>query len=128
MAMETLASQLTTAVRLPSMVSVSFNGRVPSSLPMAGPTSRVRALRCSALSSPSIGKTFSLSVFFGFSFEILWLFGDLPLPFLWIGLSCGCWCNVEREMALHVGYLPPFGGRENGEDDRKWTFYFYFYF
>ncbi|XP_024020971.1 anthranilate synthase alpha subunit 2, chloroplastic [Morus notabilis] len=52
--METLASQLTSTLRLPSMVSVSFNGRLSSSIVLTKPSSRVHTFRCSALSSPSL--------------------------------------------------------------------------
>ncbi|XP_062085151.1 anthranilate synthase alpha subunit 2, chloroplastic-like [Humulus lupulus] len=54
--METLSSQLTSTVRLPSLVSVRFNGRsVSSSLALTGTGSgsRGRTIRCMALSSPS---------------------------------------------------------------------------
>ncbi|PON49402.1 Anthranilate synthase component I [Trema orientale] len=55
--MDTLASQLTSAVRLTSLVPVSFNGRsVSGSLALTGSGygSRVRTHRCMALSSPSL--------------------------------------------------------------------------
>ncbi|GMN23803.1 hypothetical protein TIFTF001_000268 [Ficus carica] len=53
-AMETLASQLTPMPRLPSVLSVSFNGRVSTSIFLQKPSSRPRTFRCSGLSSPSI--------------------------------------------------------------------------
>ncbi|KAL5580772.1 hypothetical protein UlMin_013214 [Ulmus minor] len=52
--METLASHLSSAICMPSMVSVSFNRRVSTSLSLLGNTSRIRTLRCSALPSPSL--------------------------------------------------------------------------
>ncbi|KAF4346657.1 hypothetical protein CsatB_030035 [Cannabis sativa] len=54
--METLSSQLTSAICLPSLVSVSLNGRsVSSSLALTGTgfCSRARTVRCMALSSLS---------------------------------------------------------------------------
>lgn len=59
LAMETLAvssRQLTSTLAFPSTVSVNFKGRVSSSLSLLRSTARVRTLRCSALSSPSLGK------------------------------------------------------------------------
>ncbi|PQM34458.1 anthranilate synthase alpha subunit 2 chloroplastic [Prunus yedoensis var. nudiflora] len=55
--METLAvgpRQLPSTLTSPSTVSVNFRGRASSSLALLRATSRVRTLRCSALSSPSI--------------------------------------------------------------------------
>ncbi|XP_050369922.1 anthranilate synthase alpha subunit 2, chloroplastic [Argentina anserina] len=57
--METLAvssRQLTSALAFPSTVAVNFNGRVSSSLPLLRSTARVRTLRCSVLSSPSLAE------------------------------------------------------------------------
>ncbi|XP_061988115.1 anthranilate synthase alpha subunit 2, chloroplastic-like isoform X1 [Rosa rugosa] len=58
--METLAAvssrQLTSTLALPSTVTVNFNGRVCSSLPLLRSTARVRSLRCSAISSLSVAE------------------------------------------------------------------------
>ncbi|KAM5583301.1 anthranilate synthase alpha subunit 2, chloroplastic-like [Rosa sericea] len=58
--METLAAvssrQLTSTLAFPSTVTVNFNGRVSSSLPLLRSTARVRSLRCSAISSPSLAE------------------------------------------------------------------------
>ncbi|PRQ34433.1 putative anthranilate synthase [Rosa chinensis] len=58
--METLAAvssrQLTSTLALPSTVTVNFNGRVSSSLPLLRSTARVRSLRCSAISSLSVAE------------------------------------------------------------------------
>ncbi|KAL6204455.1 hypothetical protein ACLB2K_021722 [Fragaria x ananassa] len=57
--METLAvssRELTSTLAFPSTVAVNFNGRFSSSLPLLRSTARVRTLRCSALSSPSLAE------------------------------------------------------------------------
>ncbi|XP_024180945.1 anthranilate synthase alpha subunit 2, chloroplastic isoform X1 [Rosa chinensis] len=58
--METLAAvssrQLTSTLALPSTITVNFNGRVCSSLPLLRSTARVRSLRCSAISSLSVAE------------------------------------------------------------------------
>ncbi|KAL6203380.1 hypothetical protein ACLB2K_027080 [Fragaria x ananassa] len=57
--METLAvssRQLTSTLAFPSTVAVNFHGRLSSSLPLLRSTARVRTLRCSALSSPSLAE------------------------------------------------------------------------
>lgn len=102
-AMETLASQLTSTLRLPSMVSVSFNGRLSSSIVLTKPSLRVHAFRCSALSSPSLGK---LLIFFRFLLKSSNSLSSEPSTLLFSGSGSVCRKMILRERQIASVWRP----------------------